>query len=143
MIFVDTNVFMYAVGRDHPLKAEARRFFEEAAAEAGRPLCTSAEVLQSVAANEELQACLGAPAHLMHSSPENRFRVTWCPGGLTRTEVEEAGLHYGDPGEFLRRYPPADLTDGWNERADGERVYFVRNPALGLWALPDRLTDRL
>jgi predicted nucleic acid-binding protein len=48
VIFVDTNVFMYAVGRDHPLKAEARRFFEEAAAEAGRPLCTSAEVLQEL-----------------------------------------------------------------------------------------------
>lgn len=48
MIFVDTNVFMYAVGRDHPLKAEARSFFETAMADDSRPLCTSAEVLQEL-----------------------------------------------------------------------------------------------
>ena len=47
MIFVDTNVFMYAVGRDHPLKEEARSFFEAATADRS-PLCTSAEVLQEL-----------------------------------------------------------------------------------------------
>ena len=48
MIFVDTNVFMYAVGRPHPLRAPAREFF----ADSNRrrvPLCTSAEVLQELA----------------------------------------------------------------------------------------------
>lgn len=48
MIFVDTNVFMYAVGRDHPLKAQAREVFEQAVAEPGKPLVTSAEVLQEL-----------------------------------------------------------------------------------------------
>lgn len=48
MIFLDTNVFMYAVGRPHPLQAPARRFFVEAAGK-GEPLCTSAEVLQELA----------------------------------------------------------------------------------------------
>lgn len=47
MIFVDTDVVMYAVGRAHPLKAEARRFFE-AALRDGTPLATSAEVLQEL-----------------------------------------------------------------------------------------------
>ncbi len=47
MTFVDTNVVMSAVGRAHPLKAEARRFFEEAVRE-GTPLATSAEVLQEL-----------------------------------------------------------------------------------------------
>lgn len=47
MIFVDTNVFMYAVGRSHPLQAEARTFFLEAAREAS-PLATSAEVMQEL-----------------------------------------------------------------------------------------------
>ena len=47
MIFVDTNVFMYAVGRDHPLRTEAQRFFEESLAE-GRALAMSAEVLQEL-----------------------------------------------------------------------------------------------
>jgi len=48
VIFVDTNVFMYAVGRDHPLKAQAREVFEQAIAEPGQPLVTSAEVLQEL-----------------------------------------------------------------------------------------------
>ncbi|MDZ7670546.1 MAG: type II toxin-antitoxin system VapC family toxin [Gammaproteobacteria bacterium] len=47
MIFVDTNVIMYAVGRAHPLKAAAREFFETALADQTR-LCTSAEVLQEL-----------------------------------------------------------------------------------------------
>ncbi len=48
MIFVDTNVIMYAVGRSHPLKARAREFFEESCEDPGRRLCTSAEVLQEL-----------------------------------------------------------------------------------------------
>jgi predicted nucleic acid-binding protein len=47
MIFVDTNVLVYAVGRSHPLRAEARAFFEESL-ETSRPLATSAEVLQEL-----------------------------------------------------------------------------------------------
>ena len=45
MIFVDTNVFMYAVGRPHVLQASAQDFFIEANRN-GTPLCTSAEVMQ-------------------------------------------------------------------------------------------------
>lgn len=48
MIFVDTNVIMYAVGRAHPLKVEARAFFEEHLERSDAPLCTSAEVLQEL-----------------------------------------------------------------------------------------------
>jgi len=47
LIFVDTNVFVYAVGREHSLKAPARVFFQRAA-EAGDVLATSAEVLQEL-----------------------------------------------------------------------------------------------
>lgn len=47
MIFVDTNVFMYAVGRPHPLRDEARGFFRNALKK-GPPLATSAEVLQEL-----------------------------------------------------------------------------------------------
>ena len=48
MIFVDTNVLMYAVGRDHPLRAEARAFFEAAMERDRGELCTSAEALQEL-----------------------------------------------------------------------------------------------
>ena len=47
MIFVDTNLFMYAVGRPHPLRDPAREFFVEANRNS-TPLCTSAEVLQEL-----------------------------------------------------------------------------------------------
>lgn len=47
MIFVDTNVFMYAVGREHPLREEAREFFVSAL-EAGDVLVGSAETLQEL-----------------------------------------------------------------------------------------------
>ncbi|HUF76290.1 MAG TPA: type II toxin-antitoxin system VapC family toxin [Longimicrobiales bacterium] len=47
VIFVDTNLFMYAVGREHPLRAEAQDFFLEQV-ESGTPLVTSSEVLQEL-----------------------------------------------------------------------------------------------
>ena len=48
MIFVDSNVFMYVVGRPHPLQGDAREFFVDAD-RSNTPLCTSAEVLQELA----------------------------------------------------------------------------------------------
>ena len=47
MTFVDTNVFMYAVGRSHPLRDEARAYFAKTLA-SGEPLVTSVEVLQEL-----------------------------------------------------------------------------------------------
>ena len=48
MIFVDTNVFMYSVGRAHPLREPAREFFVESVRNRTL-LYTSAEVLQELA----------------------------------------------------------------------------------------------
>ena len=89
--------------------------------------------------NEDLRANLSAAAHLIHGSSEGRFSVTYCPGELTREEVESVGYQYGDLESMLQRYPAEDLREGWNETADGERFYFIGNPALGLWAHKDRL----
>jgi predicted nucleic acid-binding protein len=47
MIFVDSNVFIYAVGRSHPLKQEAQNFFLDSS-DRGKRLVTSAEVLQEL-----------------------------------------------------------------------------------------------
>ncbi|MXV96128.1 MAG: type II toxin-antitoxin system VapC family toxin [Gemmatimonadetes bacterium] len=47
MVFVDTNALMYAVGREHPLRQPARRFFADAAMNQ-QPLATSSEVLQEL-----------------------------------------------------------------------------------------------
>jgi uncharacterized protein len=47
MVFVDSNVPMYVAGRDHPLRAPARRFLERAR-EGAVEVCTSTEVLQEI-----------------------------------------------------------------------------------------------
>lgn len=48
MIFVDSNVFMYVVGRPHPLQGDAQEFLVDAD-RSNTPLCTSSEVLQELA----------------------------------------------------------------------------------------------
>jgi hypothetical protein len=48
VIFVDTNVIMYAVGRAHPLREPARAFLARHVAGTGVRLCTSAEVQQEL-----------------------------------------------------------------------------------------------
>ncbi len=93
--------------------------------------------LAMVQENADLAADLSAAAHLIHGSSEGRFRITWCPGHLTREEIEGAGFGYAELNKMLRLYDPAKLQQGWN-RVDGEDVYFIENPGLGLWASRDR-----
>lgn len=93
--------------------------------------------LEAVEKNPDLAADLSAAAHLIHGSSEGRFTIRWCPGHLTRAEVEGVGFAWGDLNEMLRRYDPAKLTHGFNT-VDGEEIFFVANPGLGLWAHRDR-----
>jgi hypothetical protein len=58
---------------------------------------------------------------------------------LSQPEIEGVGYRYADLAEMSRRYDPARLSDGWNVLPDGERIYFISNPALGLWAHESRL----
>lgn len=96
--------------------------------------------LEAVAKNADLAGDLSAAAHLIHGSSEGRFTITWCPGHLTRDEVEGVGFAYGDLNEMLRRYDPAKLQHGLNT-VDGEEIFFVANPGLGLWAYRERFTQ--
>ena len=96
--------------------------------------------LRAVEENEDLAAELGAAAHLIHSSSEGRFRITWCPGELSREEIEGVGFGYGELDEMMERYNPDKLSHGWN-RVNGEEVFFIANPGLGLWAHESRLKD--
>lgn len=91
--------------------------------------------LELVEQHAELAANLSAPAHLIHGSSEGRFEIVYCPGGLTREEVEGVGYEYADLAHMTQRYNPEKLAFGWNSLPDGEEVFFVENPALGLWGL--------
>lgn len=95
--------------------------------------CGTAAVLKAVAADASLRESLGAAAHLIHGSSEGRFSITYASGGLTRGEIEAAGFRYADLASTLARYNPERLKDGFNTLADGEEIYYISNPALGLW----------
>ena len=98
--------------------------------------------LECTDANQDLQDNLGASAHLIHGSSEGRFNITYCPGdGMTREEIEGVGFKYCHYNDMVARYPIETLKDGWNTMPDGEEIYYISNPALGLWAHPDRFKD--
>ena len=94
--------------------------------------------LAAVEANADLASDLSAAAHLIHGSTEGRFNITWCPGHLTREEIEAVGFRYADLDSALARFDPNKLSHGYNH-IDGEDVFFIANPGLGLWAHRSRL----
>ena len=96
--------------------------------------------LAAVEANADLADDLSAAAHLIHASSEGRFKITWCAGQLTREEIEGVGFSYGELGPMLERYDPAKLKHGYNI-VDGEEIFFIANPGLGLWAHRSRLNE--
>ena len=90
--------------------------------------------LAAVKANDDLKANLSAAAHLIHSSSDGRFRVTYCTRYLSSDEVRSVGFGYAPYDEMIQKYNPATLREGNNPLPGGEEVYFIPNPALGLWA---------
>jgi nickel-dependent lactate racemase len=95
--------------------------------------------LESVKKNEDLRQNLSAAAHLIHGSTEGRFYVTYCPGYLTQEQIESVNFKYSDLRETIKKYDPAKLKDGFNKLADGEEIFFISNPATGLWSSRERL----
>jgi nickel-dependent lactate racemase len=98
-------------------------------------------VVQAVQQDAELASNLSAAAHLIHGSSEGRFRILYCPGALSREEVEQVGYAYGALQAYQRRYPPERLRDGWNRLPDGEEIFYVSPPGLGLWGVAHRLGE--
>ena len=91
--------------------------------------------LEMVEKKPELRANLGAAAHLIHGSSEGRFRIVYCPGPkFSADEVRSIGFEYGSLDAMLAKYPIDKLKDGFNT-VDGEEIFYISNPALGLWAL--------
>ncbi|WP_111978710.1 lactate racemase domain-containing protein [Algibacillus agarilyticus] len=96
---------------------------------------TTDETLAAVKENPELANNLSAAAHLIHGTSDKRFNVTYCPGdGVSQAEIESVNYGYCHYDEMLKRYPIGELKDGWNTMPDGEEIFYVSNPALGLWS---------
>jgi len=94
-------------------------------------------ILDAVEKNDDLKANLSAAAHLIHGSSEGRFTITYCPGRLSREQIEAVNFGYGELSKMLQRYDPQRLRDGFNT-VDNEKIFFISNPALGLWAWQSR-----
>lgn len=95
--------------------------------------------LAAVADDSDLAASLGAAAHMIHGSSEDRFTITYCTdpatGGLTREEVEGAGYAWRPLGDELDRLSVHDAaTGGHRQDVDGNEFLYISNPALGLWS---------
>lgn len=99
---------------------------------------TTPEILKLTDENEDLSKNLSAAAHLIHGSSENRFNIRYCPGNMTRKEIESVNYNFGILGEMMNKYDPRKLKDGFNTLPDGEEIFYISNPALGLWAFKER-----
>jgi len=102
---------------------------------------TTPEVLEFVNKNDELKNNLSAAAHLIHGSSEDRFKITYCPGNLSREEILGVNFNFAPLPEMQKKYDPNKLKDGFNKLSDGEEIFYISNPALGLWAYEGRFKD--
>jgi nickel-dependent lactate racemase len=102
--------------------------------------CGTPATLEYVKEDPALAANLSAAAHLIHGSSEGRFTIRYCPGHLTREEIESVHFEWGDLAEYTAKYDPAKLVDGWNV-VEGEEIFYISNPGLGLWAYRGRFGE--
>lgn len=96
--------------------------------------------LESVKNHDDIRQNLSAAAHLIHGSSEGRFKITYCPGEqMSHDEIAGVGFNPGNLGEMMECYDPATLRNGINT-INGEEIFYISNPALGLWALKENFT---
>jgi len=91
------------------------------------------QVLKDFKENEDLQQNMSAAAHLIHGSSDGRFKITYAVQEITKTEIESVKFNYANYNEAIKTYNPDTLAYGFNTLENGEEIFFVPNPALGLW----------
>ncbi|HCC70231.1 MAG TPA: D-mannonate epimerase [Bacteroidales bacterium] len=96
---------------------------------------SSSEILELVNRNKDLQDNLGVAAHIIHSSPDGRFSVTYCTHKNIEDDIRKARFDFLNIEDALQKYDIKKLKNGYNTLADGEEIYYISNPGLGLWQL--------
>ncbi|NLD87411.1 MAG: DUF2088 domain-containing protein [Clostridiales bacterium] len=91
-------------------------------------------VLKLCEENDDLKNNLSVAAHLIHGSSDDRFSITYCTKLISEYEVRGAAFNYMPYDEAVKLYDPEKLIDGYNTLPNGEKIYYISNPALGLWA---------
>ncbi|MEI6579976.1 MAG: lactate racemase domain-containing protein [Eubacteriales bacterium] len=92
------------------------------------------KVLELVKENSDLQENLSVAAHLIHGSSDGRFNITYCTEKLSEQEVRGASFNYMPYCKAAELYNHEILKDGFNTLPDGEEIFYISNPALGLWS---------
>lgn len=100
--------------------------------------CGRLKVLELFQQNEDLRANMGAAAHLIHGSSDGRFNITYAVKNISKAEIKGVFFNAADYDEMAKRYDPEKLQYGYNTMPDGEEIFFVPNPALGLWVNRER-----
>jgi len=110
-------------GEDHKIDELIRKY-----GYAGR-----LKVLELFKANEDLQTNMSAAAHLIHSSSDGRFKITYAVKNITQDEVRSIHFNAASYDDMIKVYNPETLNPGWNKLENDEEIFFIPNPALGLW----------
>ncbi|MBR0139558.1 MAG: DUF2088 domain-containing protein [Firmicutes bacterium] len=82
--------------------------------------------------NGDLRENMSAAAHLIHGSTDGRFTVTYAVKDISEEEIRSVGFKSASYDELAAKYGPDKLKYGYNT-VDGEDIYYIPNPALGLW----------
>ena len=90
--------------------------------------------------NGDLRANMGAAAHLIHGSADGRFSITYAVRSISQEDVRSVGYAAADYDEMAKLYDPEKLRYGFNTVA-GEEVFYIPNPALGLWIDRERFSN--
>ena len=94
----------------------------------------SDRVQDLVKQNDDLRQNLSAAAHLIHGSTEGRFSVTYCTDTVSKGDIESINFKHAELGQMMQKYDIKRLKDGFNVMKDGEEIFYISNPALGLWS---------
>ena len=70
----------------------------------------------------------------------HRRKVLWvifncsaaCLAEISQEEIDGVGFQSASYDELAKKYDPEKLHYGYNT-VDGEEIYYIPNPALGLW----------
>ena len=87
--------------------------------------------------NEDLRENMSAAAHLIHGSSDGRFSITYAVRDITEEEIRGVGYRSADYEEAAKLYDPEKLSYGYNT-VNGEEIFYIPNPALGLWISRER-----
>ena len=90
--------------------------------------------------NQDLRDNMGAAAHLIHGSSDGRFSITYAVKEIPQQEIKSVGFLSASYDELAKKYDPEKLHYGYNT-VDGEEIYYIPNPALGLWINREKFED--